>query len=90
MAAMCSEFLTYPQDIIKTNIQLSPTGTYKRSKWLPDEGFISCAKSIWKLKGPQGFIRGLNPCLLRAILGDGTGIVIYEKSQEFLSHLKKY
>lgn len=89
MAAMCSELFTYPQDIVKTNIQLNPAGTFQRRKWFPDEGFVSCAKHIWKTKGPQGFIRGLKPCLLRAILGDGIGIVIYEKSQEFLFNLKK-
>lgn len=38
----------------------------------------------------MGFIRGLKPCLLRAVLGDGIGIIVYEKSQEALAAVKKH
>lgn len=36
LSALCSELLTYPQDVIKTRIQLSPHGTFTRNRWLND------------------------------------------------------
>ena len=77
LSALCSELFTYPQDVIKTRIQLSPENTFKRSRWFNDEGFMTCGKQILKEEGYLGFVRGLKPCLLRAVLGDGIGIVVY-------------
>lgn len=88
LAALCSELFTYPQDVIKTRIQLDKDGIFRRTRWFNDEGVIDCAKKIWKAEGYKGFINGLKPCLLKAILGDGIGIVVYEKCQEALSTLK--
>lgn len=51
---------------------------------------IDCAKKIFKQEGYKGYINGLKPCLLKAVLGDGIGIVVYEKCQEALSKLKVY
>jgi hypothetical protein len=90
MAALCSELFTYPQDVIKTRIQLSPNGTFSRNRWINDEGFMTCGKQILKREGKMGFVRGLKPCLLRAVLGDGTGIVVYEKCQEALAAVKRH
>lgn len=33
----------YPQDVIKTNLQISKTN-YPRHKWIPDGGFFACGK----------------------------------------------
>jgi hypothetical protein len=33
LAALCSELFTYPQDVIKTRIQVNPTGYYTRNKY---------------------------------------------------------
>lgn len=77
LAALCSELFTYPQDVIKTRIQLSPDGTYAKNRWINDEGFMNCGRKILKAEGSMGYIRGLKPCLLRAVLGDGIGIVVY-------------
>lgn len=77
VSALCSELFTYPQDVIKTRIQVNQIGYYTRSKYFNDEGVIDCAKKIWKAEGGKGFIRGLMPCLLKAVVGDGLGIVAY-------------
>lgn len=36
MAALCSELFTYPQDVIKTRIQVHPAGFYTRNKYFND------------------------------------------------------
>lgn len=77
LAALCSELFTYPQDVIKTRIQIDTVGQYKRHKWVNDEGVIDCGKRILRAEGYKGFINGLKPCLLKAVLGDGIGIVVY-------------
>ena len=76
-AAFCSELMTYPQDVIKTHIQVNPSGTYPRAKWLNDGGIISCAKSIFNEKGFRGFSIGLGPYLGRALLSDGVCLAVY-------------
>jgi hypothetical protein len=51
---------------------------------------MTCARQIWKLEGSMGYIRGLKPCLIRAVLGDGIGIVVYEKCQEGMAAINKH
>jgi len=36
LAAISSEIFTYPQDVIKTKIQVNPQGTYPRIKLFND------------------------------------------------------
>ena len=75
---------SYPQDVIKTKLQLQPAGTYKNWKWFPDGGTIECSKEILKLHGWKGFFVGLSPCLIRGAYSEGVGIMVYEKTREFL------
>ncbi len=39
---------SYPQDIIKTMIQVSKPGTFKTNKLLFDGGFYHCAQTIYR------------------------------------------
>lgn len=69
---------SYPQDIIKTNIQ-AQTEAYKKHRFLFDGGIIDCAKSIYRKHGMIGFFRGVYPCVIRAFYADSLGFVAYEK-----------
>jgi len=50
---------SYPQDIVKTMIQVSEKGRYKANKWLFDGGFYNCAKEIYTEGGWKGFWIGI-------------------------------
>ena len=75
---------SYPQDVIKTKLQISPEGTYKNWKVIPDGGIVDCCREILRKQGWKGFFAGLSPCLIRGAYSEGIGIVAYEKSREML------
>lgn len=72
---------SYPQDVIKTKLQIEPQGTYKPTKLIPDGGIVSCSKEIYRLNGWKGFFVGISPCLIRAAYSEGIGIMAYEKTR---------
>ncbi|RHZ26403.1 hypothetical protein DYB37_008019 [Aphanomyces astaci] len=81
--------VSYPQDVIKSRLQLQPLGqpsSYATSTLCPDGGFIACAKSIVRQEGWRGLWRGDSPCLLRAFPSNAAGFATYEmvKSVFFL------
>lgn len=67
--------VSYPQDIIKTKIQLD-TKYKERSRW-PDGGVVDCTREIYHREGMRGFTRGLAPCLIRAFIANAIGFYIY-------------
>lgn len=71
--------VSYPQDIIKTRIQLDQ-GYGFRSKWY-DGGVLDCTRDIYRKEGLRGFTRGLAPCLIRAFIANAVGFYIYEKAK---------
>ena len=76
---------SYPQDIIKTMIQVSAPGTYKTNKWLFDGGFFDCGKQIYGNSGLKGFWIGIEPCLMRAAVANAIGIALYEQTQYYFT-----
>ena len=50
---------SYPQDIIKTMIQVSPPGTYKPKWGMFDGGFYDCGQQIFNKSGLKGFWIGI-------------------------------
>jgi solute carrier family 25 carnitine/acylcarnitine transporter 20/29 len=79
---------SYPQDIVKTVLQVSEKDTFKRNKWILDGGFIDCAAKIYKADGLKGFWIGIEPCLVRAAVANAVGIALYEQSQYYFTHSK--
>jgi hypothetical protein len=75
---------SYPQDVIKTRIQVGEPALYKNWRWLPDGGFVECGKDIYKKIGWRGFTIGMQACIIRALYAEGIGIVTYEKCRQML------
>ena len=72
IAGMIGWFATYPQDIVKTNIQL------KRD--MKTTSFWKTAIEAVKKDGACSVFRGLAPCLLRAFPVNGA-FAAYEPSE---------
>ena len=79
---------SYPQDIIKTMIQVSKPGTYQAKRGLFDGGFYDCGQKIYAKSGWKGFWIGIEPCLVRAAVANAFGIAIYEQSQAYFTQIK--
>ena len=77
--------LSYPQDIVKTVLQVTP-GKYRKSKFIPDGGFFDCARALYKADGIRGFWIGVTPCLIRAAVANSFGIAVYEETQYIYTH----
>ncbi len=74
---------SYPQDIIKTKIQVSQVGTYKNHRLISDGGFVECGKEIYAKSGVRGFWFGIQPCLVRAVIANSFGIAAYERAKHY-------
>jgi solute carrier family 25 (mitochondrial carnitine/acylcarnitine transporter), member 20/29 len=68
---------SYPQDIIKTMLQISEPGKYKPRPGMFDGGFYACGVDIYKKRGLKGFWVGIEPCLIRAAVANAIGIALY-------------
>lgn len=67
---------SYPQDVIKSRIQVAPNGTYKARFF--DGGFIECGRAAIRAEGWRGLFRGFGPCMLRAAVANAAGFSTYE------------
>jgi len=64
-AGIISWVFTYPQDVIKTRLQLDGMGktVYK--------GSLDCARRIYEVEGLRGYFKGLNATIVRAFPCNG-------------------
>ncbi|KAI9298952.1 mitochondrial substrate carrier family protein G [Neoconidiobolus thromboides FSU 785] len=67
---------SYPQDIIKSNIQSSPVKV----------GVIETIKRIYRFSGLRGFTYGLAPTLLRSFPANAATFIGYETAMKFLNN----
>lgn len=81
---------SYPQDIIKTNLQVARTVAYPKYQLttksgrvylLPDGGMTNCALAIHRSQGWAGFWRGFSACSARAVIANSFMFAAYEYAQ---------
>ncbi len=78
----------YPQDVIKTRLQVSKKIEFpKYSILMPDGGFINCGKYIYKSEGWRGFWRGFSACATRAIIANSFMFAAYEYGQKIMKQI---
>ncbi|MBW0475413.1 hypothetical protein O181_015128 [Austropuccinia psidii MF-1] len=73
----------YPLDQIKTRIQTDALPS--QDKLRKYHGIIDCAKKIWTVEGPKGFLKGLTPTLIRSPLVNGATFAAFESVMRLLS-----
>jgi Mitochondrial carrier protein len=79
MAGVSAWIASYPQDVIKSRIQIQPEG--KKPRYKPmffDGGSINCAREIYRASGIRGFFVGFGPCVARALPANAAGFLTYE------------
>jgi len=88
IAGLLSYMSAYPQDVIKTRLQLDSgeVRKYPNNKFIKDGGIINCVKDIWKTNGIRGFARGFSACGTKAMVAEATTFFIYENTKKLTTH----
>jgi solute carrier family 25 carnitine/acylcarnitine transporter 20/29 len=77
---------SYPQDIIKTRLQVARENIYPkllfRGVSLPDGGMVNCGREIYRAEGMRGFWQGFSACTARAIFANSLMFAAYEFAQK--------
>ena len=79
-AGIISWVFTYPQDVIKTKLQLDGMG---RTMYT---GTLDCARQIYKLEGMGGFFKGLNATIIRAFPCNGATLATATLFLRYMLH----
>jgi hypothetical protein len=88
VAGLLSYMSAYPQDVIKTRLQLDcgEVRKYPNNKFIKDGGIINCVKDVWKTNGIRGFTRGFSACGTKAMVAEATTFFIYENTKKLTTH----
>lgn len=94
LAGVAAWVASYPQDIIKSRIQVQPLklpAAYPASRALGglDFGMLSAGRAIYAKGGLRGFWVGFGPCVGRALPANAVGFLTYEVVSDYLNGLKE-
>merc|ERR1712166_80521 len=78
-AACVAEAVTFPADLVKTNLQIQGSRQFKGAKPL---GLAGVVREVHAAEGMKGFYRGLLPSCLRHFIYSGGRMAIYETMRE--------
>ncbi|CEO97494.1 Mitochondrial carrier protein [Plasmodiophora brassicae] len=69
---------SYPQDLVKTVLQVNPRNRFPVHWFFPDGGFISAWRHTVNSSGWIGLWKGFGPCAARAFPANAGGFLAYE------------
>ena len=75
---------SYPQDIIKSRIQIQSDTHRKYTAVMFDGGFIDCWRQTVRNEGYMALWKGFGPCAARAVVANAAGFCTYETALKFL------
>ena len=84
MAGIAAWICSYPQDVIKSRIQVQPLGQVRYPPWMFDGGALACAKEIFRERGLRSFWTGFGACAARALPANAVGFLAYEITSNLL------
>lgn len=83
-AGIAAWVFSYPQDVVKVQIQVRHKGQQQYPHRFYDGGFISCWQDIVRRETWRGLWKGFSTCLVRAFVANGAGFLAYERASQFL------
>jgi len=80
IAGVVTWTVSYPQDVIKSHIQLQdPNKPLRYKAILFDGGFWRCGNHLVQQEGWRSLWRGYTPCALRSVPANAAGFFVYEQ-----------
>ena len=88
---MASKIIVYPLDVVKKRLQVQgfESARHKFGATQQYSGFVSCLVRVARGEGARGLYKGLNPGLLKAAVGAGCNVSMYEQLCHMLVRVKK-
>eukprot|EP00499_Haloplacidia_sp_CaronLabIsolate_P009736 CAMPEP_0196781954 /NCGR_PEP_ID=MMETSP1104-20130614/10456_1 /TAXON_ID=33652 /ORGANISM="Cafeteria sp., Strain Caron Lab Isolate" /LENGTH=282 /DNA_ID=CAMNT_0042152185 /DNA_START=23 /DNA_END=871 /DNA_ORIENTATION=+ len=80
VGGFCYWLLTYPVDVVKSQLQTDSIDPSKRRY----KGMMDCARQLYKEGGAARFSIGFIPCMLRSVPGNAACFFAYEKTRQML------
>lgn len=90
LAGLCAKTVIYPFDLVKKRLQIQGFGHAREhfGEHFTCKGLIDCFRRIYYLEGPKGFMKGLSPSVIKAIVTTALHFSSYEMICKLLVYIK--